>query len=104
MTNRPVSLTALLRIDPRDRCGLEWLRKRAGLWLMVLKRRRRYLGGDPCSEEIQLIMALLALKAAAGELLHAGLTRRPAPDHKAGPGAAGRMARGVHRAGRDHRV
>lgn len=79
------SLADLLEIDEHDRRGLEWLRKRAHFWLTVLKRRRRYLGGEPCSEEAQLIMALLALEAAAGELLQARVTLRPATDSRPVP-------------------
>lgn len=42
---------ALLRLDPRDRAGLTWLRNRARFWLTALKRRRKYLPpGEPYSE------------------------------------------------------
>ncbi len=58
----------LLRLDPRDRAGLEWLRNRARFWLTALKRRRKYLPqGEPFSEaEAAAIRALVALEEAAG--------------------------------------
>lgn len=69
---RPVpSLLPLIRIDPRDRAGLEWARNRARFWVMALKRRCRYLRpGEPYNpEEAESLKALLALEAAADTLL-----------------------------------
>lgn len=70
MSTRPISLAALLRIDPRDQAGLRWARNRARFWITALKRRRKYLPKcDYSPEEMALFQALLALEAAAGELL-----------------------------------
>ena len=62
---------ALIRIDPRDRAGLEWAKNRARFWLTGLKRRRKHLPrGEPYSEaEAAAIRALVALEEAAGQLL-----------------------------------
>lgn len=72
MTARPVpSLATLIRMDRRDRAGLEWARNRARFWLTAIKRRRKHLPrGEPYSpEEAAMIQALGALEEAAGRLL-----------------------------------
>lgn len=67
------SPAALLRIDPRDRAGLRWIKNRARYWITALKRRRKRLPPCPYSpEEMALFQALLALEAAAGQLLRQG--------------------------------
>lgn len=65
------SPAALLRLDTRDRAGLEWVRRRTRFWLTALKRRRKQLPpGEPFSpEEEAAIRALVALEEAAGQLL-----------------------------------
>lgn len=65
------SPAALLRLDERDQAVLRWLRNRAQFWLTSLKRRRKRLPrGEPFSpEEAEILKALLALEAAAGQLL-----------------------------------
>lgn len=71
MTDRLVSVAALLRLDERDRAGLTWIKNRARFWITGLKRRRKHLpkcGYSP--EEMALFRALLALEEAAGELLN----------------------------------
>lgn len=61
---------ALLRIDPRDRRGLEWLRQRAGLWIVALRKRRKRLPpGDYSEEEIVTLKALIDLEKVASRLL-----------------------------------
>lgn len=63
-------MTTLLRLDPRDRAGLEWARNRARFWITALKRRRKHLPPCPYSpEELALFQALLSIELAAGELL-----------------------------------
>lgn len=63
-------MAGLLRIDSRDRAGLEWVRQRAGLWIRAMARRRKYLPpGGYSEDEAAILRALIALEAAAGELL-----------------------------------
>lgn len=72
MTTRPAPVPAvLLRLDPRDRAGLEGVRNRARFWLTALKRRRKYLPpGEPFSpKEAAAIRVLANLEEAAGQLL-----------------------------------
>jgi hypothetical protein len=71
VTERAVTLDALLPLDRRDRAGLIWIRKRARFWLTALKRRRNCLHPcEPVSEtEAAAIRALVALEEAAGGLL-----------------------------------
>jgi hypothetical protein len=82
------SPAALLRLDRRDRAGLEWVRQRAGWWIRAMARRRKYLPrGEPYSEaEAATLRALMALEAAAGELLKrssppAGITQVVRAEH-----------------------
>lgn len=65
------SLAALLRLDARDRVGLEWVRKRTRFWLTALKRRRDHLPQDVphSTEETAEIQALSALEKAASRVL-----------------------------------
>ncbi len=68
----------LLRLDPRDRAGLEWARNRARFWITALKRRRKHLPpGEPYSpEEASVLNALIDLETAAGQLLELGRLAR----------------------------
>lgn len=43
MITQPVSLAALLRLDPRDRAGLKWLKGWARSRITRLKVRRKHL-------------------------------------------------------------
>lgn len=71
MTTRTApSPAAMLRLDPRDRAGLEWLRQRASLWLRIMARRRKFLPpGGYSEEEAATLRALIDLERAATRLL-----------------------------------
>lgn len=71
---RPVpSLLPLIRIDPRDRAGLIWIRDRSRFLLTLLERQGHYSPqGESCSaQEARAIKAVVALGEAAGVLLEA---------------------------------
>jgi hypothetical protein len=60
----------LLRLSAQERRGLEWVRQRAGWWIRAMARRRKYLPrGGYGEDEAATLRALIALEAAAGELL-----------------------------------
>jgi len=63
-------MTNLLKIDDRDRAGLEWIEKRSRFWLTGHKRRRKYRPRQDFSpEEMELLRALVELERAAKALL-----------------------------------
>lgn len=73
MTTRPVPFANLLRLDRRDRAGLEWLKGWARSRITRLKVRRKYLPPGPYSPaEVEVFQALLALEEVAGQLLKLG--------------------------------
>ena len=62
----------LLRLDDRDRRGLEWVRNRARFWITVLKRKRKYglpRGAEFDPAEDDRLRSLLDLEQAAERLL-----------------------------------
>lgn len=79
-----LSPAALLRLDPRDRAGLEWLRQRASLWLRAMARRRKFLPpGAYSEEEAATLRALIDLEQAAPRLLE-GVGTPAGPPPRAG--------------------
>lgn len=73
---------SLLRLTEQERHGLEWLRQRAGLWIVAMRKRRKYLPpGGYSEEEAATLRALIDLEQAATRLLEvAGPSPgRPAP-------------------------